>query len=83
MDATQQILAAYSGVIAGLLDRLIEKRVLERSELNEVVERVAQRTPELHPHGLKVITALQSAVSVGERLREAKRLPGLEASSHP
>ena len=73
MDATQQILAAYSGVIAGLLDRLVEKRVLEQAEVQDVLKRVAQRISELHPHGSQVITALQSAVVLGESLRTTKR----------
>lgn len=73
MDATQQVLAAYSGVIAGLLDRLVERRVLERSEVQDILERVAQRTAELHPHGTNVISALQHAVALGESLRNTKR----------
>lgn len=76
MDATQQILAAYSGVIAGLLDRLVEKRVLEQAEVQDVLKQVAQRTSELHPHGLQVITALRSAVDLGESLRTSKRQVG-------
>lgn len=81
MDATQQILAAYSGVIAGLLDRLVEKRVLEQAEVQDVLKQVAQRTSELHPHGIQVINALQSAVVLGESLRTTKRHAGSGAHS--